>query len=203
MTQLPLWVAAGACLGCCGALGAYVRSRPPTPLDVAAFKLTGKGTKLAAAFTLLGRWYAILAIGSLAAIVARLAGANVRFVLAVLASQIVAQLAVSALKWFVRRSRPGHWIIRLEHDLSYPSGHAATSVIFFLPLALLALHAPGLSPPAAAAVALIPGVCVIGIPWSRLALGAHYATDVIGGLLFGGGWLCAALAIFYGVSARS
>jgi membrane-associated phospholipid phosphatase len=36
---------------------------------------------------------------------------------------------------------------------------------------------------------------VIGIPWSRLALDAHYATDVIGGLVFGCGWLCATIAI--------
>ena len=38
-------------------------------------------------------------------------------------------------------------------------------------------------------------VCAVGISWSRLALGAHYLTDVVGGLLFGAAFLCAALAI--------
>jgi undecaprenyl-diphosphatase len=33
--------------------------------------------------------------------------------------------------------------------------------------------------------------CVIGIPWSRVALGAHYVTDVAGGLLYGVAWLFA------------
>jgi len=198
MTVFTLWIAAGACFVCCAALGAYVRTRPPTALDLATAKLAGKGVRLAALFTLLGRWYALLAIGVLAAGVAHVAGVSLRVLLTIFASQISAQLAVSVIKRFVRRPRPSHWILHLEHDLSYPSGHSATSVAFFLPLAVTALHAPGLSRPAADAVALIPAVCVVAIPWSRLALGAHYATDVIGGLLFGSGWLCATLAILHG-----
>jgi len=37
-------------------------------------------------------------------------------------------------------------------------------------------------------------VCAVAIPWSRLALGAHYATDVLGGLLLGAAWLCLVFA---------
>ncbi len=53
---------------------------------------------------------------------------------------------------------------------------------------------------AAAAAVAVPVVavllvCAVGIPWSRLALGAHYLTDVAGGLLLGAAFLCAALAV--------
>jgi membrane-associated phospholipid phosphatase len=36
---------------------------------------------------------------------------------------------------------------------------------------------------------------MIGIPWSRLVLAAHYGTDVTGGILFGVAWLCLMLVV--------
>jgi membrane-associated phospholipid phosphatase len=38
-------------------------------------------------------------------------------------------------------------------------------------------------------------VLMIGIPWSRLVLAAHYGTDVTGGILFGVAWLCLMLVV--------
>jgi membrane-associated phospholipid phosphatase len=72
-----------------------------------------------------------------------------------------------------------------------------TAVTFYGALLLFALRAPGLPRPAALVLAGVLGACIAGIPWSRLALGAHYLTDVAGGLLFGCGWLCAGLALLY------
>lgn len=36
----------------------------------------------------------------------------------------------------------------------------------------------------------------VGIMWSRLALGAHYLTDVLGGAAFGTGWLALSFALW-------
>jgi membrane-associated phospholipid phosphatase len=36
---------------------------------------------------------------------------------------------------------------------------------------------------------------MIGVGWSRVALAAHYASDVLGGALFGSAWMCALVAL--------
>lgn len=191
---MPLWIAAAACLGACVALGAYVRVHSVPALDLLASRLRGQGTPLAAFFTRLGRWYAIVLIGLLAAAAAHNAGSGV-LLLELLASQILAQGVISRAKLFFSRARPERWLLKLEPDLSYPSGHSATGVVFFVPLAYLAWHVTFVPPLVADGIGAALAICAVGLPWSRMALGAHYATDVIGGLLFGTGWLCATVAL--------
>jgi undecaprenyl-diphosphatase len=193
--SLALWAWALGCFGCCIGLGLYVRTRPLTRLDLAARALRGAGTPLAAAFTQLGRWYAVAGLGFAVAASAMLCGTNPLPVFTLLGSQILCQGAVGVVKRFFRRGRPEYWLLRRERDLSYPSGHSATAIVFFVPLTALAVYANVVPAAAGFPLACAFALCVIGIPWSRLALGAHYPTDVIGGLLFGTGWLCATLAL--------
>jgi len=47
--------------------------------------------------------------------------------------------------------------------------------------------------PLEAPLAAVLAVCAVAIRGRVLALGAHYATDVLGGLLLGAAWLCLAL----------
>ncbi len=180
----------------CAALGAYVSSRTPTRLDIEATALRGDATSLAIFFSALGRWKAVVAIAAVAYLLALASHADPRLVAWLFASQVLGQAASMASKRLFRRVRPDGWLVRQERDLSYPSGHSTTAIVFFgglLALVLADLAAPWY---ARDAVAVLLAICVVGIPWSRLALGAHYATDVIGGLLFGIGWLSANAWLF-------
>ncbi|MDB5069071.1 MAG: phosphatase family protein [Candidatus Eremiobacteraeota bacterium] len=177
------------------ALGAYVASRPPPRIDVAASAaLRGTALPLAAFFTGLGRWPVLLSLGVLAFGVAMTLRTGLSAVVILYGAQVVSQASNALVKLAFHRTRPDTWLLIKETDLSFPSGHAVSAVVFFLGLALLAWHS-ALPRPVTIPIAALLFVCVVGIPWSRLALGAHYLTDVIGGLLLGAAFLCLALAV--------
>ena len=112
----------------------------------------------------------------------------------VLLSEAASQGVIELIKDVFHRVRPDYWIAYHESGYSYPSGHAATAIVFFGSWFLIVLMSP-LPRAVRITVAAIIFAWMIGIDWSRLALGAHYATDVLGGTLFGVAWVSTALAI--------
>jgi undecaprenyl-diphosphatase len=196
-------VAAAALFLCATiALGAAVAHRPPGPLDVAATALRGHAVSLALFFTSLGRWWMLLPIAVVAFGVGMSARANLIPLTILFGAQAASQAATTLLKLVFRRIRPEGYIGSLESDLSFPSGHSVSAIVFFAGFAILAWHAP-FPRPFTAAATIVLAICAAGIPWSRLALGAHYATDVIGGLFFGAAWLSAALALMLRLTATA
>ncbi len=202
LVEARLWIVALACFALFFVLGSVVSPRPPTKIDLAGAALRGELSGLAAFFTLLGRTWPLVAIAAAAALVAVFARASVVPVAVILLSQVVSQGVVAAVKPFFHRMRPDHWLLYREKDFSFPSGHSTTAIVFFVALAIVSWRSP-LPRPLATTFASLAAVCAIGIPWSRLALGAHFVTDVTGGLVFGAGWLCvlAALAMRAGAIA--
>lgn len=127
--------------------------------------------------------------------------ASVRVALLIVGLQISSQIAAEVLKRIYARDRPDYWLLGLDPGGAYPSGHACTAVVFFCGwLAVVALSSLPLA--AKVPLALLLATWAAGIAWSRLALGAHYLSDVVGGGLLGASWLLAAAAAFAGVGVR-
>ena len=77
---------------------------------------------------------------------------------------------------------------------SFPSGHALGAVVGMGALLLVAL--PAVRPKWRSAVLGLGVVAVLLVGFSRLGLGVHYLSDVVGGYLLGAGWLAATTAAF-------
>lgn len=90
------------------------------------------------------------------------------------------------LKYVYNRSRPDGVHLVHETTLSFPSGHAATSMVVFLSLFFIfsaRLKTRGLK----TILAIILGLIVLIVGFSRIYLGVHYPTDIIGGYLLASG----------------
>lgn len=99
-------------------------------------------------------------------------------------------LLSSTLKLVFRRPRPVFpWSVS-EREYSFPSGHATNALIFYLGLALVVWVVCGRRWGIAAA--LIAGALVLAIGASRIYLGVHYLSDIIGGYSAGLFWLITA-----------
>ena len=115
---------------------------------------------------------------------------------AVVASSV---FAVQVLKRIVGRPRPPTAALIQEGGLSYPSGHGAAAAA----LAFAVVLAFGSMVPRRRATASVLAVAYLtAVAASRLVLGVHYLTDVVGAIALGGALACgAALAAVF--DARS
>lgn len=193
--EAGLWSASALCFALFLTLGHYVaRAASLTLVDARAVAMRGQAAPLAAFLTFTGRGPFLTVAFGLAALGFWKLGLPVRVVLAVSCLQLLSQIVIEGFKRGWKRHRPDYWLIGLERGFSYPSGHASTAITFFVTAAAIALLSP-FPRPARILVASAFVLWAAGIGWSRLALGAHYPTDVAGGTLFGAAWLCALAAL--------
>ena len=109
-----------------------------------------------------------------------------RLALVLVGVVLIGRALTEAQKFSIARVRPDlepHLVV--VRTSSFPSGHAASSMIFYLTLALvLTRHSPWHRTAAAGAIVLS---LLIGA--SRVMLGVHWPSDVIGGWAFGLLWV--------------
>ncbi len=195
-------LAAGA-LALTLALGAYVVSRPFTPVDIASIALRGEATPLAILFTRSGYWQALTGIFIVVFSLCMMFRRDPTFVIGLAAAQLLSQLAVDGIKLIFKRTRPDQWLFHKEIGYSFRGGHADhhDRWSFGVCTAVFGWSMP-IPRPFRLAATFVLAIWIVGIPWSRMALGAHYGTDVIGGMLFGVTWLCLMFLVLRHLMAR-
>lgn len=105
-----------------------------------------------------------------------------------------AWLLNEVLKAFYQRARPDVLRLAQAGGYSFPSGHTMISLAFYGMLAYLVwfeLRRRGDSRAWLPAVALVVLPLLVGL--SRIYLGVHYPSDVLGGYAAGGAWLAACI----------
>ena len=101
----------------------------------------------------------------------------------------------TVVKVAVNRPRPSLVDpVATAHGKSFPSGHAMSSAIGYG--ALLLVFLPVVAPRLRRIIVGAVAVMLAAIGFSRLALGVHYITDVLGGYVLGLAWLAASTAAF-------
>lgn len=100
----------------------------------------------------------------------------------------LATYTTSLLKNAFARPRPVfECVAGGEFGFSFPSGHAVGATTGFV---LVAVWVASLVPERFALTVCIPAAVLAEVvAWSRVALGAHYVTDVVAGLVWGTVWV--------------
>ena len=113
-----------------------------------------------------------------------------------LVTTTVAGLVLNAVvKLVVSRPRPSLVDpVATAGGKSFPSGHAMAATVVYG--ALLLVFLPGVARRMHWPLVGVLFVLVAAIGFTRLALGVHYITDVLGGFVLGLAWLCATAAAF-------
>ncbi|MCD7035640.1 phosphatase PAP2 family protein [Metabacillus sp. GX 13764] len=115
----------------------------------------------------------------------------VLFIMVVLGSAVLNQI----LKLLFHRSRPSLHRIAHASGFSFPSGHSMEAVAFYGILAfILWRHTPVLW--GRILLIIFSSAMILGIGVSRIYLGVHFPSDVLGGYLCSTFWLALSIAYY-------
>jgi membrane-associated phospholipid phosphatase len=163
-------------------LGNAVSHAPPRGIDLAGRALAGEAPRLAYVFTASCWWPVLVSFAVVAIVVAVRWPAWRERVIFALPTTLITWQVSDALKNVFRRPRPDYWILIHEPSFAYSSGHAMFAVLVYWLWAWFVWNSD-LPRGVRAVVTPLLVLWGCGVIWSRLALGAHYVTDLIGGVL--------------------
>jgi membrane-associated phospholipid phosphatase len=143
-------------------------------------------TSAAKAVTWLGSSWVVVPLAAVCCIALLRAGLP-REALAMAVSLGGAILLWHAVKLLVGRPRPTVEHLAAVGGSSFPSGHATQASAFWLS-AVFALRRTGAGSRAVLVAAVLACIVVAAVAFSRVYLGVHYPSDVVAGVLLGGGW---------------
>ncbi len=137
-------------------------------------------------------WFYVIISGAAIYVAAR---RRLRLAAFLVATTLLGGALNTTVKNVVGRPRPSlREPLATAFGESFPSGHAMMSVVGYG--ALLLVFLPVIPRRVRAAAIALTASLVLAIGFSRLALGVHYITDVLGGYVLGLAWLAASTAAF-------
>lgn len=142
------------------------------------FKKSESTTKIMKAITFLGDGVSLLGI----AVILVLALKDKLFAISIPLNLGIISLLNFILKNIVRRSRPIGFRLIEETGFSFPSGHSASSMAFYGYLIYLIYKRCKNKVLRTVSIVLL-SLVILSIGISRIYLGVHYASDVIGGFI--------------------
>ncbi|MFO7719149.1 MAG: phosphatase PAP2 family protein [Gillisia sp.] len=143
----------------------------------------------------LGDLYAYLILTALCAIGFYWKFKNWRYVLEMIFVIIIAGLSNLALKQVINRARPDAAHLVAVETLSYPSGHAMGAIAFYGFLIYLFYNFK-MNNWLKASIILIFIFLILAIGISRVYLGVHYPSDIVGGFIAGFIWIIFCVILF-------
>lgn len=137
-------------------------------------------------------WQAVTVILALVLLVRR----RFRLALFVLVTNAGSSLLNGFVKTAVDRARPvvNHPLLH-EPGKSFPSGHAQAAVVGYG--VLLFVFLPYVRGIWRRVVVLVAVIMIVAIGFSRIALAAHYVSDVLAAYVLGLAWLAAMASVFH------
>jgi undecaprenyl-diphosphatase len=150
-------------------------------------------TKTMLWITSLGDWKFVIALSLLLSVVFWQKGKR-KFLIPFWALLGGTELTVEILKLAIHRARPIGAEF-LETSYSFPSGHAAISVALYGFLAFLLLKMAN-SKLKTGTILVATLLIILLIGYSRIYLGVHFPTDVLGGYVVGVAWLWGGILFF-------
>jgi undecaprenyl-diphosphatase len=204
-----VWIAlTGASLTAFGVLGALVVRGVTQSWDESSMRwidgwATPGLTSYAINITNVGSWSVVMVMGLLAT--GFLWAHGERRSMLVLWLALLGVLFLDNLfKGFFGRERPTvfEWRIDRAGGKSYPSGHALNATVAYILFAYLVARLRR-SAALSLSATLVAAAAISGVAISRVYLGVHYPSDVLGGFLLGCAWVTACLLTLNALEGRS